>query len=402
MPFLPEPAEAHDVGSLSVALIGPDDSRRNLIATALAGCKDVRAQEFVSYPASVSELHRMLEQEHDVVIIDLDTDPKLALEIVESICDDSSRTVMVFSAQTDHKMVVDSMRAGAREFLVLPLSSAELTDALGRVSVRRPGVRHKNAMGSFCVFLGTKGGCGVTTLASNFAVSLARESHERVLLIDLGLPLGDVAIHLGIAAEYSTENAFRDIGRLDTNFLSTLLNRHSSGVYVLSAPAEFPVTAVNPDFIDKLVSVARQSFDYVVIDAGSRIDLMNSSLFDVMGTIYLVTQIGVSELRNANRLISQFFATRGRKLQLVINRYVPQNMLFDEEHIHKALTREAQWKIPNDSVSARRTRNTSTVLVQEDSPISDEIRKMARKACGLSEVEPTAKKSILSFFGKKS
>jgi pilus assembly protein CpaE len=250
--------------------------------------------------------------------------------------------------------------------------------------------------------MGTKGGCGVTTLASNFAVSLARESHEKVLLIDLGLPLGDAAIHLGIAAEYSTENAFRDIGRLDTNLLFTLLNRHSSGVYVLSAPAEFPVTAVNPEQIEKLLAVARQSFDYVVIDAGSRIDLMNSDLFDVMGTLYLVTQIGVSELRNANRLISQFFSTRGRKLQIVVNRYVPQNMLLDEEHVHKALTRAPQWKIPNDSVSARRTRNTSTVLMQEDSPICDEIRKMARKACGLSEEDPPAKKSILSFFGKKS
>jgi pilus assembly protein CpaE len=255
-------------------------------------------------------------------------------------------------------------------------------------------------VGSFIVFLGTKGGCGVTTLASNFAVSLARESHEKVLLIDFGLPLGDVAIHLGIAAEYSTENALRDIGRMDTNLLFTLLTRHNSGLYVLSAPAEFPVTTVNPEQIEKLLSVARQSFDYVIIDAGSRIDLMNSALFDVMGTIYLVTQIGVSELRNANRLISQFFATRGRKLQIVINRYLPQSMLFDEEHIRKALTREAQWKIPNDSVSARRTRNTSTVLMQEDSPISDAIRKMARKACGLSEEEQPAKKGLLSFFGR--
>jgi pilus assembly protein CpaE len=402
MPFLLEPTVAHDTEVLSIALIGPDESRRNLILAALEGCSNVRTHEFVSYPATLAELPRMLDQDHDVVMVDLDANTKLALEIVGSICGDSSRTVMVFSAQTDHNLVVESMRAGAREFLFLPLSCNELTGALERVSTRRPGVRPKSAVGSFFVFMGTKGGCGVTTLASNFAVSLARESHEKVLLIDLGLPLGDAAIHLGIAAEYSTENAFRDIGRLDTNLLFTLLNRHSSGVYVLSAPAEFPVTAVNPEQIEKLLAVARQSFDYVVIDAGSRIDLMNSDLFDVMGTLYLVTQIGVSELRNANRLISQFFSTRGRKLQIVVNRYVPQNMLLDEEHVHKALTRAPQWKIPNDSVSARRTRNTSTVLMQEDSPICDEIRKMARKACGLSEEDPPAKKSILSFFGKKS
>lgn len=402
MQSLPLPVETSESEILSVALIGPDESRRSAILTGLAECPNVRTNEFVSYPASLAELPRMLAQEHDIVMVDLDADTKLALEIVGRICDDRSRTVMVFSAQTDPRVVAEAMRAGAREFLFLPLSCNELGKALERATIRRPGVRPKSSMGSFFVFMGTKGGCGVTTLASNFAVSLAKESREKVLLIDLGLPLGDVAIHLGIATEYSTENAFRDIGRMDTKLLFTLLNRHNSGVYVLSGPAEFPVTAVTKQQVDKLLSIARQSFDYVVIDAGSRIDLMNSALFDVMGTIYLVTQVGVSELRNANRLISQFFATRGRKLQIVINRYVPQNMLFDEEHVYKALTKPPQWKIPNDSVSARRTRNSSTVLMQENSPISDEIRKMARKACGLAEEEIPAKKSILSFFAKKS
>jgi pilus assembly protein CpaE len=400
MPDLPQLTGVHDAGVLSVALIGPDESRRNAVARALAGCPGVRTQEFLSYPADRGELPRMLEQDHDVVIIDLDSDPKLALEIVDSICDDSSRTVMVFSAQTDRKLVVESMRAGAREFLALPFSADDMSEALDRVAVRRPGVRPKSSLGGYFVFLGTKGGCGVTTLASNFAVLLAQESHEKVLLIDLGLPLGDVAIHLGIAAEYSTENAFRDIDRMDTNLFFSLLTSHRSGVYVLPAPSEFPVTAVTPEFIDKLLAIARQSFDYVVVDAGSRIDLMASTLFDIQGTIFLVTQIGVSELRNANRLISQFFDTRGRKLQIVINRYVPQNMLFNEEHIDKALTRSVQWKIPNDSASARRTRNTSTALAMEDSPISLAIRKMARKACGLSEIDPHRKKKGFHFFGR--
>ena len=75
-------------------------------------------------------------------------------------------------------------------------------------------------------------------------------------------------------------------------------------------------------------------------------------------------------------------------------------MLFNEEHIDKALTRSVQWKIPNDSASARRTRNTSTALAMEDSPISLAIRKMARKACGLSEIDPHRKKKGFHFFGR--
>jgi pilus assembly protein CpaE len=397
MPYLPEPTEANEDGVLSVALIGPDDSRRAEVSEALAKHPDVRTHEFLSYPADLGELPRMMERDHDVFIVDLDSDPKLALEIVETICGDSSRTVMVYSADTNRKLVVEAMRAGAREFLVLPLSASEMAEALQRASIRRPGARPKNAVGSLFVFLGAKGGCGVTTLATNFALSLAQESGEKVLLIDLGLPLGDVAIHLGIAAEYSTENAFHDIDRLDSNLLFSLVAKHISGLYVLPAPGEFPVTVATLEVIDKLMTVARRSFDYVVVDAGSRTDLMDSALFDVLGTIFLVIQIGVSELRNGNRLISQFFANRSRNLQIVINRHTNRIRLFDEEHVDKALTRSAQWKIPEDSVSARRTRNTATALAG-DSPISVAIRKMARKACGLPEVEQQEKKKALGFF----
>ncbi len=97
----------------------------------------------------------------------------------------------------------------------------------------------QKATGSLFVFLGAKGGCGVTTIASNFALALAQESGQNTLLIDFGLPLGDAAINLGMATEYSTANALQDFNRLDANFLSGLLAKHSSGLNVLAAPSEF-------------------------------------------------------------------------------------------------------------------------------------------------------------------
>jgi pilus assembly protein CpaE len=151
------------------------------------------------------------------------------------------------------------------------------------------------------------------------------------------------------------------------------------------------------DAVNKLLAVARQNFDYVVVDAGSRLDLKDSALFDASAIIYLVTQVGVSELRNANRLVTRFFASRDGNLQIVLNRYTPRALLFDETHITKALTRPAQWRIPDDFASARRTRNTATPLALEDSPISIAIRQMARKACGLPD-SPEKKKGF-SIFG---
>jgi pilus assembly protein CpaE len=218
-------------------------------------------------------------------------------------------------------------------------------------------------------------------------------------LIDLGLPLGDAALNLGMTAEYSTANAFEDSSRLDSNFLRSLLAKHGSGLSVLPAPSEFSSHLATKEAIDKLLAIARQSFAYVVVDAGSRVDLMDTSIFGESAIVYLITQVGVTELRNSNRLITQFFAARGRKLQIVLNRYMPHALLFDEKQITKALTRPALWKIPDDYATARRINNRATPIALADTPISNVIRQMARTACGMS-ANPDKKKGF-SLFGRK-
>ena len=373
---------------LSIALIGPDEDRRKAAASALTGCQGNEIREFSSYPASLDDVPKLLDQHYDVIIIDLDSHPEYALELVESICANDTSTVMVYSMKTDPELLVRCMRAGAREFLTLPFAQNTMAEALIRASARRPATRPlKKTGGRLLAFLGAKGGDGVTTLACNFAVSLAQESSESTLLIDLDLPLGDAALNLGITAEYSTINALQNANRLDSSFLSRLLVKHSSGVSVLAAPGKFPKFDASDEDIDKLIAVARQDFDNVVVDMGSRLDLAGTSVFKDGSTVYLVIQASIAGLRNSNRLISQYFTTGVPKLEIVLNRYEHRSLGVAEEQIAKALTRPANWKIPNDYAAVRRMQTTAIPLALEDSPISRLIRQMARTACGLPAVE---------------
>jgi pilus assembly protein CpaE len=377
--------------ALSIALIGPEERRRKAVAAALAGPLSGLTREFSSYP-ELDEVPRLIEQNYDVVIVDLDTNPEYALDLVESICGKSSATVMVYSAQGDPELMIRCMRAGAREFLTQPFSSGTIAEALVRASARRPAVlATKNTGGRLFVFLGAKGGSGVTTLACNFAILLARESGKKTLLIDLDLPLGDIALSLGISAQYSTVDALQNFNRLDSTFLSMLVVKYSSGLSVLTAPGKFTNVQASKDAIDKLLAVARQDFDFVVVDSGSRLDIAGTSLFKEDAMFYLVTQVGIPELRNSNRLISEFFTADPTKLEIVVNRYIPSSLGVDEGQITKALTRPAQWRIPNDSATARGTQSTATPLALNDSAISRVILQMARTACGLS-AHPEKKK----------
>jgi pilus assembly protein CpaE len=377
--------------------MGPDENRLKAVTGALAEHHSLRVTEFASYPPKREDLPQKLAQTYDVLMIDADSDPEYALGMVENLCS-GQNYVMAYSSRADMKLAVRFMRAGVREFFTLPLDATELTAALKLAAKNRdeaPPPDEKSG-GKLFVFLGSKGGCGVTTLASNFALALAEESSRETLLIDLGLPLGDAAINLGITTEYSVAAALQSADRLDARLLSTLVVKHSSGLAVLGAASEFPEASPTDDAVNKLVSAVRQNFDFVVVDAGSRVDLMNSALFGPSATVFLVSQVGVSELRAANLMMKRFFAQRGENVQIVLNRYKSSDLLFDEKTITEALTRPAEWKIPDDWAAARRKRESATPMVMIDSAIAQSIRNMAKTAGGLI-AEKDEKKGFFRF-----
>lgn len=383
--------------ALSVAVISPDESRRSAVIRALGECQTGRVRELKSYPADLNDLPGILGNDFDVVMIDLDSDPESAFDLVEGICTQGLGTAMVYSAVDDPNMLLRAMRAGAREFIRIPIDPSKMAEALVRASALRSAIRPpKKTDGGLLVFLSAKGGSGVTTLACNYAVSLAEESGQKILLIDLNFPLGDAAIDLGIKAEYSTVNALQNASRLDSSFLETMLVKHESGLSVLAAPTELTTTHFDDEAIDKLLEVARMEFDYVVVDAGSRLELQHTHLFDRSATIYMVTQIGIPELRNSNRLITKLSTAAGPKLEIVINRYDPRNMGIAEDQINKALTKPAEWKVPNNYAAVRRMQNTATPLTEEDTEIARAIRQMTRSITGQPAV-PEKKRGFSLF-----
>ncbi|HEV2484787.1 MAG TPA: AAA family ATPase [Terracidiphilus sp.] len=388
---------------MSIAVISPNDERRNAAISALDNFPNGRISEFMSYPSDVDAVAQMLKQRFAVAVIDLDSDPEYALQLIEQICTDGSTNVIVYSSVADPGMMVRCMRAGSREFLRLPITTTAMTEALVRAGARRMGTPRKEiaesslpdqTTGKLLVFLSAKGGAGVTTLASSFAVCLAEQSRQRTLLIDLNLPIGDAALNLGIKSPYSTANALNNAQRLDSLFLSSLLVQHVSGLFVLAAPSEMVPMQPVDDAIDTLLKVAVHDFEYVVIDAGSRADLKHSFRFDGSATLYLVTQLGIPELRNANRLIKRLPELGGPKLEIVINRFDSGSEGIDEELVTKALTQPVRWKIPNDYTAARRMQTSATPLTQEDSEIAKAIRAMTESVCGQSAAIPKKKKGF--------
>jgi pilus assembly protein CpaE len=368
--------------SPSTVLICPDEANRRMLTRALEAQHAGIVTTLTVYP-SYNHLLSIVDLDCDAFLIGIDSDSDSALDLVETLCSRKpSTTVMVYSEKHQPDLLMASMRAGAREFLSGAIAPTVLADALLRAAARRAEHTTKKTRGKVLMFWGAKGGTGVTTLATNFAIALHHETAGEVALADLNPQLGDVAVLLGLTPRFTIAEAFLNPNRLDQEFVSTLVSEHRSGISVLAAPDSYTSAPIAERSVGTLVELVRDRYPYAVIDAGLGLGNGAEPLFQLADTIYLVTQVDIPSLRNSQRFISYLRRFGDLKIELVLNRFEPRKVEFDDERLTKAVGLPPKWRVPNDYAAVRRAANTGTPLISEKSPMSQMIYQMARAACG--------------------
>ena len=369
--------------NLRVILVGPDETRRKTVATELSNQEATIVGELGDYTA-IRQLKPGVD-DWDVALLDLDSDPDLCLAVAQNISGkDPGATVMVYSSSDDSGLLMRCMWAGAREFLKMPLPSRAIAEALLRAATRRAESTGLKTAGKLLVFVGAKGGAGVTTIAANFALALRREAVAETALLDLDLELGETSLLLGLKPRFTLLDIVKNSKRLDRDLLTGMLARHETGLLVMAGPDEFQGTATfeNGD-LTRLLSLMKDQFAYVVVDAGPNLGKSTGLLLEMAESIYVVSQADVPGLRNAHRYVSHMQRFGAEKVRLVLNRYDPRRHEIDEEHITKVVGVPVSWRIPNDYAGVRRSHNTGApVALVGDSPISQVLFQMAREACG--------------------
>lgn len=104
-----------------MAVIGPNAAHRKVVSKALAGSDTRAVREFIDYPAKLTDIQRLMEQQRfDVVMIDVDSDQSYALQVVQKFAAIENVMVMVYSMRNDQALLRSCLEAGARDFLPLP------------------------------------------------------------------------------------------------------------------------------------------------------------------------------------------------------------------------------------------------------------------------------------------
>lgn len=253
-----------------------------------------------------------------------------------------------------------ALRAGFRDVLTAPVDQDELLATVGRVSASLPGVSlpaaqrsrpMDDARGRMITVFSTKGGTGKSMLATNVAVSLARQESRPVVLVDADLQFGDVSVMLKLAPRHTVVDAVGALGKLDPPLLRSLLVEHErSGLLVLSAPLE-PAFAdqIDAKQLLEVVEMLRSMAAYVVIDTPSHFNDVVLGLIEESDDVLLVAGLDIPSIKNVRIGLQtlRLLNTPMHKIRLVLNR-ANSKVKLDTDEVERTLQVKAESRIPSD------------------------------------------------------
>jgi pilus assembly protein CpaE len=335
---------------LSVVIVAIDNEQRTIMQVLVDGTSVARTvHTCASFPVAAADpvTRRVRAANPDVTLVDIPADnPTPALRAIELIHQEMPESA-VFAIGTlgQPQVIVNAMRAGAREFIERPTTTTDLLEAFVRLTAAQRRVRQEGPRGKVFSVINAKGGSGATTVAVNLALAL-QSAHGQCALVDLA-PLGHDALHLNVKPLFTVADATRNLHRMDSSLLESFMTRHNGGLQLLagtSAPATVePSTTEFVRLFDMLVT----HFRYVVVDLSGRFDAASRLIANVSETVLLVACTDVASLWSAARVQQYLGESGGReRVRLVLNRFrkVPG---FSESDAEAAAGAKLLWRVPN-------------------------------------------------------
>lgn len=285
------------------------------------------------------------------------------------------------------EFLIEALRLGVTEVLPKPVPVNKLSSAFQRILHRATGEQTKILPAMNFTFFNSTGGAGSTTIIANLGCCLNQVTGGKVLLLDLNMPIGDLAPYLGVKESYMLEPP------KDSNWEEMRIDHgiaYSSGVYVLSlAPDQSPRTQAAIPNLKALLYYLRTQYNYVLVDLPNTLNDNVVSALDAADLIFLVSKCDLPSLRNDQRIL-QVFSRLGYsldKVKLLMNRTEKHDL--SRIDVRRILNFEVFWNLPSDFRSVIQSIHQGRPLTHEDqsSPLSKSFSALANQIHGISNID---------------
>jgi len=369
----------------------------------------------------------------EVVLMDInmpDMDGIAATERLSAEVPDAA--VIMMSVQGEADYLRRSMLAGAREFLVKPFSSDELTASIRQVYAREQEKQSRRAAapvmastngtgpvaptggggdrdGQIVAVFSPKGGVGRTTIAVNMAIAAATELGKSVVLMDGSFQFGDVGVLMNLNPKNkSIADLVPELEAGEPESLDTFVINHSAGVRVLLAPPSPEMAElITPTAVRRVLEALRTQHDLVIVDCTSWFNETTLAILDAADVILTILSLEITSIKNMRLFleVADQLGYEHGKVKLVLNR-ADSSLGIRVTDVENSIGRKVDHTIVSDgrSVVYALNRGVPFFLSNREAEVSQDVLRLAqvvageRVAAGSDDArKKTEKKSLFSF-----
>lgn len=303
------------------------------------------------------------------------------------------------------------LRQGADEFVPYPLPEGELAEAIERIRTPEPVPEAAGASsslragaqkdGAVIVVHGLAGGTGATTMAVNLAWELALinpGTTPSVCLLDFDLQYGSVSTFLDLPRREVVYEMLSDTEAMDEEIFGQALLTYEDKLSVLTAPSDMlPLDLITAEDIGRVLDMARNQFDFVVIDMPSTLVQWSETVLTTAHIYFAMLELDMRSAQNTLRFkrALQSEELPVEKLRYVLNRapkFTDLNAKSRVKRLAESLDISIDLQLPDGGKPITQANDHGMPLATSaaKSPLRKELLKLATSIHTLRDTDAAA------------
>ncbi|WP_374589502.1 pilus assembly protein CpaE [Novosphingobium sp.] len=353
----------------------------------------------------------------NILMVDLSEsgDPLGDINALAEVCEPGT-VVIAVGQVNDVRLYRDLLASGIHDYLLKPLSPAQVRDALVNAqAVFSAPKNHDATMAKRHIstaVIGTRGGVGASTLATSLAWLFSADEKMPTALLDLDVHFGTGALALDLEPGRGLTDAIENPARIDGLFIERAMIRANDHLAILSAeaPMSSPLMTDGAAFV-QLEEEFRQAFEMTVIDLPRNMLINFPHLLADVNVALIVAEMTLASARDTIRILAWLKGHAPHVQPVVVANKVQSGVTeISKADFEASIERKIAFSIPYDVKAATNAAKLGQTFADANrtSKAGATIREIAKTVTGIGDSElddqPEAKgkKSLLGKLDLKS
>ncbi|MFU8899810.1 pilus assembly protein CpaE [Roseinatronobacter thiooxidans] len=271
----------------------------------------------LTFPEAHAFLDTQEARDLEFLAIALDDKDQRNVSLISSVIEKASalniRMVLIAEALSPI-LLHQLLRAGANDFVPYPLPESALQDAVNKLQksdaaplVPAPTQTPSGKQGTIFAVHALAGGVGGTNFAVNLAWELCRMAEgakKTVCILDFDFQSGAVSTYLDLARTEKVYELLSQTSNMDEDAFFAAMQKFQDKLHVLTAPSDMlPLDLLTPDEIERVITMARDQFDFVIIDMPRTVVHWTETVLNMADLYFAVLELDLRSAQNALRMI---------------------------------------------------------------------------------------------------